>query len=104
MLGSGSLQAAAALTCLRFGELQLAVERVNLSRDVEDAGVRLVVAGNLGRQSPVIGDTLTRRYTRGKRHDQSRRVREAISQPVRRRRYARARYRTRFRPNKVDRR
>ena len=47
-------------------------------------------------------DTLTRRYTRGKRHDQNLRVREAISQPVRRRRYVRARYRTRFRPNKVD--
>ena len=49
-------------------------------------------------------DTLTRRYTCGKRHDQNLRVREAISQPVRRRRYARARYRTRFRLNKVDRR
>ena len=35
-------------------------------------------------------DTLTRRYTRGMRHDQNLRVREAISQPVRRRRYARA--------------
>ena len=44
-------------------------------------------------------DTLTCRYTRGKRHDQNLRVREAISQPVRRCRYARARYRTRFRPN-----
>ena len=49
-------------------------------------------------------DTLTRRYTRGKRHDQNLRVREAISQPVRRCRCACARYRTRFRPNKFDRR
>ena len=35
-------------------------------------------------------DTLTCRYTRGKRHDQNLRVREAISQPVRRRRCARS--------------
>ena len=47
-------------------------------------------------------DTLTCRYTRGKQHDQNLRVREVISQPVRRRRYARARYRTRFWSNKID--
>ena len=47
-------------------------------------------------------DTLTRRYTRGKRHDQNPRVHEAISQPVSRRHCACTHYWTRFRPNKVD--
>ena len=48
-------------------------------------------------------DTLTRRYMHGMRRDQYPRVREAISQPVRRRCYAHTCYRTRFRSNKIDR-
>ena len=55
VLGPGSFEAAAALTSFRLDELQLAVEGVNLSRDVEDTSVRLVIAGNLGRQPPIVG-------------------------------------------------
>ena len=55
MLGTGSLETTAALTRLCFGELQLTVERVNLGRNVENAGVGLVIAGDLGRQAPIIG-------------------------------------------------
>ena len=51
----------------------------------------------------VSGDTLTRRYMCGKRHNQNLRVREAISQPVCRCHCTHAHYRTRFRPNNVDR-
>ena len=69
----------------------------------EASGREINISPNPSTKStPLSADTLTRRYTRRKRHDQNLRVREAISQPVRRRRYARARYRTRFRPNKVD--
>ena len=57
MLGAGSLEARATLTSLRLDELQLAVERVDLGRDVEDAGVGLVVTGDLCGQAPVIGAT-----------------------------------------------
>ena len=55
MLGAGSLEARAALTSFRLDELQLAVERVDLGRDVEDASVSLVITGDLCRQSPVVG-------------------------------------------------
>ena len=55
LLGAGSLEARATLTSLRLDELQLAVERVDLGRDIEDAGVSLVVAGDLRGQPPVIG-------------------------------------------------
>ena len=61
-----------------------------------------ILAASMSR--PMCADTLTRRYMRGKRHDQNLRVHEAISQPVCQRRCMRARYRTRFRPNKIDRR
>jgi hypothetical protein len=57
VLGAGSLEARATLPSLRLGELQLAVERMDLGRDVEDAGVGLVIAGDLGRQPPVVGAT-----------------------------------------------
>ena len=55
MLSAGSLETRTALTSLRFDELQLTVKRVDLGRDVEDAGVGLVVAGDLCGQAPVIG-------------------------------------------------
>ena len=55
VLGTGPLEATAALTSFCLGELQLAVEGVNLSRDIEDASVRLVIAGNLCCQSPIFG-------------------------------------------------
>ena len=55
VLGAGSLEVAAALASLRLDELQLAVECMDLGRDVEDAGVRLVVMGDLCRQTPIVG-------------------------------------------------
>ena len=55
MLGTGSLEARATLTSLRLDELQLAVERVDLGRDIENASVGLVVAGDLCCQAPVVG-------------------------------------------------
>ena len=54
-MGAGSLEAASTLTSLGLGELQLAVERVNLGCDVEDAGVGLVITSDFCRQSLVIG-------------------------------------------------
>ena len=54
MLGSSSLEAAATLTSLCLDELQLAVERMDFGRDVEDAGVRLVVSSDLRRETPVV--------------------------------------------------
>ena len=55
MLSAGSLETGTALTSLRFDELQLAVERVDFGRNIEDAGVGLMVAGDLCGQAPVIG-------------------------------------------------
>ena len=55
MCGASSLEAAAALTAGRLGDLQLAIEHVLLRRDVEDAGVGLVVTRDLGGQPPVVG-------------------------------------------------
>ena len=55
MLGAGSLEARATLTSLRLDELQLTIERMDLGRDVEDAGIGLVISCDLGRQSPVFG-------------------------------------------------
>jgi hypothetical protein len=49
-LGASPLKATAALTGLSLGELQLAVEGVDLRRNVEDAGVSLVVMGDLHHQ------------------------------------------------------
>ena len=57
MLGAGSLEARATLTSLRLDELQLAVERVDFGRDVEDTSIGLVVAGDLCCQAPIIGAT-----------------------------------------------
>ena len=57
MLGASSLEARATLTSLCLDELQLAIERVDFGRDVEDASVRLVVTGDLSRQAPIVGAT-----------------------------------------------
>ena len=57
VLGAGSFETGATLTSLRLDELQLAVERMDLGRDVEDAGVRLVVATNLRCEAPIIRAT-----------------------------------------------
>ena len=54
VLGAGSLEAGATLTSLRLSKLQLAVERMDLGRDIEDAGVRLVVSSDLGRETPIV--------------------------------------------------
>ena len=54
-MGASSLETGATLTSLCLGELQLAVERVNFCRNVEDAGVGLVVTSDLCRQSPIVG-------------------------------------------------
>ena len=55
VLSTGPLKTAATLTSLHLDELQLAVEGMNLGRDIEDACVRLVIAGHLCCQSPIIG-------------------------------------------------
>ena len=55
VLGASSLETGATLASLCLGDLQLAVERMDLCRDVEDAGVSLVITSDLGRQTPVIG-------------------------------------------------
>ena len=55
VLGASSLEAGTTLASLCLGELQLAIEGVDLRRDIENAGVGLVVASNLCRQAPVIG-------------------------------------------------
>ena len=55
VLGAGSLEARATLTSLSLGELQLAIECMDLGRDVEDASVGLVIASDLCRQAPIVG-------------------------------------------------
>ena len=55
LLSASPLEAASALASGRLGDLQLAVECMDLGRNIEDAGVSLVVAGDLGRQAPVVG-------------------------------------------------
>ena len=57
MLGAGSLEARTTLTSLRLGELQLAIECMDFCRDVEDASIRFMIAGNLGRETPIVGAT-----------------------------------------------
>ena len=57
VLGAGSFETGATLTSLRLDELQLAVKRVDLRGDVEDASVGLVVTSNLCRQAPIVGAT-----------------------------------------------
>ena len=54
VLGTGSFEAATALTTGGLDHLQLAVKRMYLGRDVEDTSVRFVVTGDLGGQPPVI--------------------------------------------------
>ena len=54
VLSPSSLEAATTLTSLRLDELQLAIERMDLGRDVEDAGIRLVVSGDLSREAPIV--------------------------------------------------
>ena len=54
VLGVSPLEMATTLATGCLDNLQFAVKRVHLGRDVEDAGVRLVVASDLGCQTPVI--------------------------------------------------
>ena len=54
VLGSGSLEAATTLTSLRLDELQLTIERMDFGRDVEDAGIRLVIATDLRGEAPIV--------------------------------------------------
>ena len=54
MLGPSSLEARATLTSLCLDELQLAIERMDFCRDIEDASVRFMIAGDLGREAPVV--------------------------------------------------
>ena len=56
-MGSSPLEAAATLASLCLDELQLAIERMDLCRDIEDTGVRLVVSSDLGRETPIIRAT-----------------------------------------------
>ena len=56
-MGPSSLEAATTLASLRLDELQLAIERMDLGRDVEDAGVRFVVSGDLSCEAPVVRAT-----------------------------------------------
>ena len=55
MLGASSLETRVTLTSLCLGELQLAVECVDLGRDVEDTGVGLMVTSDLCCQAPIVG-------------------------------------------------
>ena len=55
MLRASSFEAATAVTGVGFGDLQLAIECVDLARDVEDTSVGLVVTSDFRRQSPVVG-------------------------------------------------
>ena len=57
VLSACSLEAGATLTSLCLGELQLAVERVDFGRDIEDAGVGLVITSDLCRQAPIVSAT-----------------------------------------------
>ena len=57
MLRASSLETAAAVTSIGLGDLQLAIEHVDLAHDIEDASVGLMVAGDFRRQSPVVGAT-----------------------------------------------
>ena len=55
MLSVSPLEAASALMTSHLDDVQLTVERMYLGHDIEDAGVGLMVASELGGQSPVIG-------------------------------------------------
>ena len=54
MLGPSSLEAATTLTSLCLDELQLAIERVDLGRDIENTGVRFVVAADFRCEAPIV--------------------------------------------------
>ena len=54
MLGTSPFETTTTLATSGLDHLQLTVEHVYLRRNVEDMGVRFVVAGNLGGQSPVV--------------------------------------------------
>ena len=55
VLGTGPLETRTALTSLCLDKLQLAVERMDLGRDIENASVGFMVAGDLCRQTPIVG-------------------------------------------------
>ena len=55
VLSVSPLEATATLATGCLNNLQLAVERMYLGRDVEDAGIGLVVASDLSGQPPVVG-------------------------------------------------
>ena len=55
VLGASSLEAGATLTSLCLDELQLAIECMDLGRDVEDTSVGLMITSDLRRQAPVVG-------------------------------------------------
>ena len=57
MLCTSPLETAAAMTSAGLDDLQLAVECVDLGRDVESVSIGLVIASDFGRQAPVIGAT-----------------------------------------------
>ena len=53
-MGTGPLETAVALMTSGLDHLQLAIEHVYLCRDVKDMGVRLMVASDLGGQTPIV--------------------------------------------------
>ena len=55
MRGSSSLETTAALMSARLDDLKFAVECVDLGRDVENAGVSLVIVSDLSCQPPIVG-------------------------------------------------
>ena len=55
LLSMGPLEATVTLARARLDDLQFAVEGMDLGGDVEDPGVRFMVAGNFRHQTPVIG-------------------------------------------------
>ena len=57
VLGSSPLEAATTLTSLRLDKLQLAIERVDLCRDIENAGVHFVVSGDFSCEAPIVRAT-----------------------------------------------
>ena len=57
VLGACSFETRTALASLCLGKLQLAVECMNLGRDIKDTGVGLVITSDLCRQAPIVGAT-----------------------------------------------
>ena len=52
---TSTLEATTALTSGCLDDLELAVKRMDFGRDIEDAGVGLVVPSDLSCQSPIVG-------------------------------------------------